>query len=151
VSVAPDVLDALVLAIDERLPVTQVLSGWDRSAELDDRVCIVGFAPTPGAPAWTSTLGVDDEGFRTLETIAFAAVLAAWDGDTEYDGKRARVYEDLGKLRELLVEESKAARRLGGLIVDTYIGANSQTYQEVDEKGATVQIDFQIIARAYGQ
>jgi hypothetical protein len=143
-------LEALLPRLRDVLDDRQVLDGWDRETDLDERVVVVMFAPTPGRPVMSSTLSPDGEGFGSVETVSIACTAASWDGEMDYAGKRGQVMADLRAVRALLAAESRANARLGGLITSARLGTEGLLYQEVDERGATVQADFTIVLEVHG-
>ena len=144
------VISALAPKAADELEGVQVLDGWDREKDLADLVLVLGFAPTPGTPAGTVRRDEDADGFGTVETVTIACTAASWDGDLDYAGKGTQVADLLTRLRDLLAAESRADRRLGGTVLRAYLGTASQWYREVDERGATVQCDFAVVAEVHG-
>ena len=137
----------LVEAIRDEIPDRRVIDGWV-GEDLPHRLIAVAWDPFGGqSPAITED--VEEEGeFGTLAfVVSVACIAASWDGNEDIPGKRKQVLEDLLRVDERLAVESKAANRLGGLVLDIAAAPQRSWYAFTDDQGPTVQCDFTIRAR----
>jgi hypothetical protein len=135
-------------AIDETLIDRQVLDGW-MGEDLDHRIVAVGFDSSQGNSPIASVTITEDESYGTIESIVVACTASSWDGDMDIAGKRRQVAADLAAIRSRLVEECRASKRLGGLVLDVMLIPSEQWYVVTDDRGPSVQCDFVIRGRVH--
>jgi hypothetical protein len=148
-SAVNEVVNRLVTLATTALPTWQVIDGWNRADELAILVMSIAQPTGPGVPAVTSEVAEDEGGLcATVETITVSCVAASWDGEVTFTGKRQQVADALDTLDTAV----KADRKLGGIAYDSWVGVpGAQWYQEVDERGATVQCDFAITVEVHAE